>query len=93
MIEVKVEEQKCKQETAWGVIEKSLNQHIVSVKNEKGDFVHCGYVGTKSFLPLSGFPAELVEDVCKACEEKLGRELDRIAPPPSLSQIAEMMKR
>lgn len=90
MIEVQVEEQKCKKETAWGVVERSLGQHIVRIKNEEGKFVHCGYVGTKAFLPLSGFPAELVEDVCKACEKELGRTLERVAPPPSLKQIAEM---
>ncbi len=91
-IEVQVEEQKCKKETAWGVVERSLSQHVVRVKNEKGEFVQCGYVGVKAFLPLAGFPVELVNEVADACEKLLDRKLDRVAPPPSLKQIAEMLK-
>jgi hypothetical protein len=91
-MEVQLEEDVCKKKTAWGVVERSLGQHIVRIKNDEGKFVHCGYVGEKAFLPLCGFPAELVDEVANACEKQLGRKLERTSPPPSLSQIAEMLK-
>jgi len=92
MVEVQVVEHIVPKETHWGVVDKSLNQHIVRVKD--GDkFVMCGYIGTKAFLPLSGFPKELVDEVADECEKLLNRKIERIAPPPSLTQIAEMLKR
>lgn len=78
--------------TIYGTVQRSLNQHKVWVFNDDtGRMVHCGYVGVSAFLPLSGFPKELLEDVTRECEEILGRKLTAEQPPPSQSQIDLMM--
>ena len=91
-VEVKVEEQFVPKQTRWGTVQKSLNQHIVKIKNDDGQFMHIGYVGVKAFLPLAGVPEELVEPVTQACEKELGRKLERVAPPLSFAQIQQIIQ-
>ena len=92
LLEVTVTEQTVPKKTRWGTVEKTLNQHIVHVRNaDTGKMVHAGYVGTTSFLPVSGFPNEMVDQVAKACSEQLGREVLATPAPPTLDQVAAMI--
>jgi len=90
-MKIELIEHKLEKKTHFGTIMKSLNQHIVLIENDEGKMAHCGYVGVNAFLPLCGFPVELVEEVANECERQLGRKLDRVAPPPSLKQIAMLI--
>lgn len=90
MVEIQLEEHTVPKKTAWGTVQKSLNQHIVRIKNDDGKFVQCGYVGVKDFLPLSGFPQELCKAVAQECSKQLNREVGFQNPPPSIAEIEAM---
>lgn len=86
---MRLEEQFVDKQTQAGTVKRSLNQHRVFVLNdETGKYTHCGYVGVHAFLPLAGFPRELLEDVTEECRKQLGREqLGAGKPPLSYDQI------
>ncbi len=91
-MKIELKEHKVPKKTAWGTVEKSLNQHIVLIENdETKQMIQCGYVGATHFLPLSGFPQELCEAVAAECEKQLGKPVAAGIAPPSLEQIAEMI--
>lgn len=94
-MKIELKEHTVPKKTLWGTVQRSLNQHIVLIDVEQPDgtskMVQCGYVGATAFLPLCGFPVELVEPVTRECEKQLGRKLDSAAPPPSLRQIQQMV--
>lgn len=91
-MEIQLKPHVCKESTSWGVVEKPLNQHIVFMKNEdSGQFVQCGYVGVKAFLPLAGFPQELCAGVAAECSKVLKRPVDAGIAPPGLGQIVDMI--
>ena len=90
-MKIELKEHTVEKKTHWGTVTKSLNQHVVMIENDNGEMRQCGYVGTSAFLPLTGFPAELVGPVADECEKQLGRKLDRVDPPPSFRQMAEMI--
>lgn len=91
-MKVELHEHTVDQQTQWGTVKKSLNQHKVFLHNEEADrMVHCGYVGTNAFLPLCGFPAELIEPVRVACEEHLGRSLLAADAPPTMAKVQAMI--
>jgi hypothetical protein len=93
-MEIKLVEHKIKETTPWGVVEKSLNQHIVLLKNEdSGQFVQCGYVGDTAFLPLSGFPQEACEQVAKLCEDQLGKPVSAGFAPPGIEELAAYLSK
>jgi hypothetical protein len=93
-MELKLIEHVVPEATAWGVINKSLNQHIVMLKNEDtGEFVQCGYVGKTSFLPLSGFPQSACEQVASECSKILNRKVLAGNAPPGLEELAAMTNR
>lgn len=89
-VELQVVEHTVPKTTRWGTVQKSLNQHIVRIKNDEGLFVHCGYVGVSDFLPLSGFPRELCEEVAAVCSKELNRKVGFQNPPPSITEINAM---
>lgn len=87
-MQVKVAEHTVPKVTRWGTVNRSLNQHLVWIKNDDSDqWIHCGYVGTTAFLPLSGFPQELVPDVAAKCGELLGRDVSFVNAPPTMAEI------
>jgi hypothetical protein len=93
-MEIKLIEHKIKETTPWGVVEKSLNQQIVLLKNEDtGKFVQCGYVGDTAFLPLSGFPQEACDAVAKLCTEQLGKPVAAGLAPPGLDELAALLNK
>ena len=49
--------------------------------------VHCGYIGDTAFLPLSGFPNELSQEVAVKATAELGRPIGTVEAPLSISQI------
>jgi len=78
--------------TAWGTVEKSLNQHIVLLENsDTGQMVQCGYVGDTAFLPLSGFPQEACEAVAAECSKQLGKPVAAGIAPPGLEELVELL--
>ena len=92
-MKIEVREHTVPKKTLWGTVEKSLNQHIVLIENsDTGEMVQCGYVGDTAFLPLSGFPQELCQDVADECTKLLGKPVAAGTAPPSLKQIAEMIQ-
>lgn len=92
-IEVRLEEQTVDKPTQYGTVKRSMNQHKVYILNDDtGKFTHCGYVGVQAFLPLAGFPRELLEDVTEACRQQLGRdELGAGQPPPSYKELQTIL--
>ena len=91
-MKIELKEHTVPKKTAWGTIQKSLNQQIVLIENEETkQMVQCGYVGTTHFLPLSGFPPELSVPGAAECAKILGRPVDAGIAPPSLDKIAEMI--
>lgn len=91
-IKVEVREHTYPKRTPWGVVQKSLGQHIVLVENsETGQMIQAGYVGDTAFLPLAGFPKELVSEVTAECSKQLGKPLYGVEPPPTVDQVAEML--
>lgn len=82
-MKVTVKEDTVVKETQWGPVTRSLNQHMVFVNGSLA-----GYVGKTSFLPLCGFPRELVDSVSAKCGELLGRQVLATEPPPSMEQLA-----
>ena len=90
-MKIELREHTVPKKTLWGIVDRSLNQHIVLIETDEGKMKQCGYVGVNAFLPLSGFPIELVGPVADECERQLNRKLERIAPPPSFAQMAEMI--
>lgn len=92
-MEIRLVEQTADKTTSWGVIQKSLKQHVVMLLNEdNGKFTQCGYVGTTHFLPLAGFPQELVDDVAALCSQQLNRDVQSGRAPLSYSQLAEKLE-
>lgn len=90
-MKIELIEQNVPKKTVWGTVEKSLNQHIVLIENDEKKMVQCGYVGVNSFLPLSGFPQELCEEVAVECSKQLDRKVAAGIAPPSLTQLAMMI--
>lgn len=90
-MKIQLQEHTCEKQTQWGAVTQSLNQHKVFIETDEGKLAQCGYVGVKDFLPLCGFPKELVEPVRAECEKQLNRKLGSVDPPPSFTQIAEMI--
>lgn len=91
-LKVECKEHTVPKATSWGTVERSLNQHMVFVENnDTKQMVHAGYVGAKAFLPLAGFPKELVTQVTTECGKILNRKLESVDPPPSIDQVAEML--
>lgn len=92
MAKLKLIEHVVEKKTTWGTVKRSLNQHIVMIADDDGRYIQCGYVGTTAFLPLCGFPRELVADVAAQCSEILGREITGANPPPTLREAAEIVR-
>lgn len=91
-LKVECKEHTVPKKTPWGTVEKSLDQHMVFVENsDTKQMIHAGYVGVKAFLPLAGFPKELVADVTAECEKILRRKLESVDPPPTIEQVAAML--
>lgn len=91
-MKIELIEHKVPKKTMFGTIQKSLNQHIVLIENsDTNKMVQCGYVGATHFLPLSGFPQELCEEVAAECSKQLGKPVAAGEAPPSLDKIAEMI--
>ena len=91
-MKIELKEHTVPKKTAWGTVQKSLNQHIVLIENdETKQMVQCGYVGATHFLPLSGFPQELCDLVAAECTKILGKPVAAGIAPPSLDEIAEMI--
>lgn len=91
-MKIKLEPHVSREKTPWGVVEKSLNQHIVSVLNEDtNQFVQCGYVGDTHFLPLAGFPQEACSVVASLCGEQLGRTVETGTAPPGLDELVQIV--
>lgn len=91
-MKIELKEHTVPKKTAWGTVQKSLNQHIVLIENdETKQMVQCGYVGATHFLPLSGFPQELCDLVASECTKILGKPVAAGIAPPSLDEIAEMI--
>ena len=91
-MEIKLEEHTIPKQTRWGTVQRSLNQHIVSIKtDETAGWLHCGYVGMTAFLPLSGFPNELVPEVARLCGEHLRRDVAYVKAPPTMSEIQSVL--
>lgn len=84
---VTVREHTVDKNTTWGVVKQSLNQHMVFVNDNLA-----GYVGVTHFLPLCGFPKEMVADVAKQCSELLGKDVQCGDPPPSVNQLLNMLE-
>ena len=92
-IDLKLEEHVVDKETQYGTVRRSLNQHKVYLLNdENGKYTHCGFVGVTHFLPLSGFPPELLEDVTRECSRQLGREVLSGKPPLSRAALEEAIR-
>lgn len=84
---ITIKEHTIPEQTHWGTVNKSLNQHIVSMEVD-GIEKQCGYVSsTNVFMPLCGFPAELVDIVATKCTEALGVTVTSTPPPPSIAQV------
>jgi hypothetical protein len=70
------------------VVQKSLNQDRVDIYNERGDGATWGYCptveGHGTFLPLSGFPKELVGEVQRQINEIRGFAAGEGPPPPQM---------
>jgi hypothetical protein len=91
-MKIEVREHKVPKKTLWGTVEKSLNQYVVLIENEETkQFVQCGYVGETTFLPLSGFPQELCEEVASECSKLIGKHVAAGTAPPSLAELAKML--
>ena len=91
-MKIELIEHKVPKKTNFGTVHKSLNQHIVLIENlDTEKMVQCGYVGATHFLPLSGFPEELCEEVAAECAKQLGKPVAAGEAPPSLDKIAEMI--
>ena len=90
-MKIELKEHTVEKKTHWTTFQKSLNQHKVFIENDDGNMMQCGYVGVHAFLPLSGFPAELVDAVADECERQLNRKLERVSPPPSWAQMQAMI--
>lgn len=91
-MQIKLEPHVSREKTPWGTIEKSLNQHIVSVLNEDtNQFVQCGYVGDTHFLPLAGFPQEACSVVAALCSEQLQKPVEAGMAPPGLDQLVQIV--
>lgn len=86
-MDVRVEEHTIPKNTEWGVVQKSLNQHKVFLNGKL-----CGYVGVTHFLPLCGFPQELVAEVAAECSKLLGKPVQCGDAPPSVNQLVSMME-
>lgn len=86
-MEVKLQEHTVTKQTQWGPVEKSLNQHKVFVNG-----MLAGYVGVTHFLPLCGFPQELVEKVAGECSKVLGKPVLCGEAPPSVNQLVSMLE-
>ena len=92
MVKIELRPHTVPKKTPWGTIDKSLNQHIVLLKNQdSGQFVQCGYVGDTAFLPLSGFPQELCDEVAAECAKQLGKEVAAGIAPPGLNELVELV--
>lgn len=91
-MKIELIEHKVPKKTNFGTVQKSLNQHIVLIENnDTGKMVQCGYVGDTHFLPLSGFPQELCEEVAAECSKQLVKPVAAGEAPPSLEKIAQMI--
>lgn len=91
-LEVKLERHTGIKETPYGPVVQDMNQDKVYVLNdETGKFTHCGFVGVHAFLPLCGFPQELVEAVTAECERQLGRPLSRGDVPLTFQEIQDVV--
>jgi hypothetical protein len=70
------------------VVQKSLNQDRVDIFNEKGEGATWGYCptveGHGTFLPLSGFPKELVGEVQRQINILRGFKDGEGPPPPQM---------
>lgn len=86
-MKITVEEHKVVKNTQWGPVEQSLGQHRVFVNGS-----HAGYVGVTHFLPLCGFPQELVEPVAAECSKLLGKPVQCGDAPPSVNQLVSMLE-
>lgn len=84
---VRCEEHTVDKNTDWGVVKKSLNQHKVFLNDKL-----CGYVGVTHFLPLCGFPQELVKGVAAECSKLLGKPVQCGEAPPSVNQLVNMLE-
>lgn len=84
---VRVEEHTIPKVTDWGVVQKSLNQHRVFLNDKL-----CGYVGVTHFLPLAGFPQELVAGVAAECSKLLNKNVQCGDAPPSINELVSMME-
>lgn len=91
-MQVELREHTVPKQTQWGTVQRSLNQHIVMIRNAETDkWMQCGYVGTTAFLPLAGFPNELVPDVARLCGEHLGRDVGYASAPPTMAEAQRMV--
>lgn len=86
-MEVRCEEHTVTKNTDWGPVQKSLNQHRVFVNDRLA-----GYVGVTHFLPLCGFPQELVESVAAECSKLLNKPVLCGDAPPSVNQLVTMLE-
>jgi hypothetical protein len=70
------------------VVQKSLNQDRVDIFNENGEGRTWGYCptvpGHGTFLPLSGFPKELAEEVQRQINELRGFSSGEGPAPPQM---------
>lgn len=90
-MKVSIQEHMVPKNTAWGPVQRSLGQHIVFLEVD-GVKKQCGYIGKTAFLPLSGFPRELVGEVTKQCSKLVGRDLTGSPPPPSMAELATIIE-
>lgn len=84
---IRFEEHFVEKPTQWGVVKRSLNQHIVYVND-----MEAGIVGKTAFMPRVGFPREWVDAVAQAATKELGRLIVGTEPPPSMAQLAVILE-
>lgn len=92
-VQIRLDRHTATKVTRYGSVEQDLGQDKVFILNdETGKYTHCGYVGPFAFLPLCGFPKELVETVTQKCSAEVGRELYAGKVPLSYAQMQEILK-
>lgn len=90
-MEVRIEECHIEKRTQWGPVKQRHTLDRVFVNGKQAGWVPWDekdpFHGV--FHPLSGFPNELVEDVCKASGGKLTRSLKAPVPHQTLDEFQD----
>lgn len=94
-MKVKIEKHTVKKRTPLGKVDASLNQFTVCAEAANGKMVQVGVIGTQEgaqFLPtVTGLEKSQCDQIAKALEVELKREVEAAAAPPDpIGQQPEM---